>query len=141
METFKIYLAGGMTNLTFEEQNAWRLDIKNVLERYECDYNVKCINPVDYYNFTDSSAYDSDLEVMSFDLNKVKNSDMLIVNFNNVYSLGTMAEIAIAYDRGIPIIGLNEEEQTLHTWQYCMCSKIFTDREDMLYYIMNYYLD
>ena len=141
MENYKIYLAGGMSNLSMEEQSAWRNDIKYALEKHECDYKVKCINPVEYYNYEDSSTYDSDLEVMRFDLYKVKDSDLVIMNFNDPSSLGSQSELAIAYDRGIPVIGLNEDNKTLHAWQYCMCSKIFTDREDILYYIKNYYLN
>lgn len=141
MNNYYIYLAGGMSNLPLKEQNDWREDIKEDLEDYECDYRVKCINPVDYYNSFDDSTYDSDLEVMQFDLHKVRNSDLIIMNFNDMKSLGSMAELAIAWDRGIPIIGLNESKQQLHSWQYCMCSKIFNDKEDMLEYIANYYLD
>jgi len=140
MNIFKIYLGGGMSNLSMAEQNVWRVDIKDYLEEYECDYNVKCINPVDYYTY-DSTTYDSDLEVMQFDLHKVKHSDLVIINFNDMHSLGSMAELAIAYDRGIPVIGLNESEQQLHPWEYCMCSKIFNNKDDMLNYIKNYYLD
>ena len=120
-----------------QEQNNWRINVKNELE----SRMVKCINPVDYYNSFDSTTYDSDLEVMNFDLHKVKNSDLVILNFNNMYSVGTMAELAIAYDRGIPVIGLNESEQQLHPWQYCMCSKVFNNMETMIAYIEKYYLD
>ena len=141
MGTYKIYLAGAMTGLNMADQNDWRVDVKNHLENYECDYKVKCINPVDYYNTFDSTTYDSDLEVMQFDLHKVKHSDLIILNFNNMQSLGTMAELAIAWDRGIPVVGLNENEQQLHPWQYAMTSKIFNNREDILQYIKNYYLD
>ena len=141
MNVFQIYLAGGMTNLSLQGQNDWRIEIKKALEDYYCDYKVKCINPVQYYNAYDSSTYDSDLEVMQFDLYKVKNSNLIILNFNDMRSLGTMAELAIAYDRGIPVIGLNESEEQLHPWQYMMCSKIFTNKEDMLLYISKYYLD
>lgn len=141
MNNFQIYLAGGMNNLTMKEQNEWRNEIKNKLEKYECDYKVKCINPVDYYNTYDSTTYDSDLEVMQFDLYKVKKSDLIIMNFNDMKSLGSMAELAIAWDRGIPVIGLNESDQQLYQWQYCMCSKIFNNKENMLQYIKNYYLD
>lgn len=141
MNNFQIYLAGGMSNLTIEEQNAWRKEIKDDLETYECMYWVKCINPVDYYNTYNSTTYDSDLEVMQFDLYKVKHSDLIIMNFNDMKSLGSMAELAIAWDRDIPVIGLNENEQQLHPWQHMMCSKIFNNKEDMLYYVKNYYLD
>lgn len=52
---------------------------------------------------------------MEFDLNRVRNSDLIIVNFNDMYSLGIMAEIAIVYERKIPVIGLNETKQSLHS--------------------------
>lgn len=135
--TYKIYLAGAMSNLSMQEQNEWRVKIKKELE--SCV--VKCINPVDYYNSFNSALYDSDLEVMNFDLHKVKTSDLVILNFKNMYSLGTMAELAIAYDRGIPVIGLNESNQQLHPWQDCMTSKVFNNMEDMIAYIEKYYLD
>lgn len=141
MNIYKIYLAGSMSDVSFEEQNSWRVDIKKNLESYDCDYKIKCINPVEYYNTYNPSTYDSDLEVMNFDLYHVKTSDLIILNFNNMKSLGTMAELAIAWDYEIPVIGLNESEQQLHPWQYCMCHKIFTNIDDMLDYIKNYYLD
>ena len=51
-----------------------------------------------------------------------------------------MAEIAIAYDNRIPVIGLNEENIELHPWQIEFCRKIFTDFDLMLDYIEDYYL-
>ena len=141
MNIYKIYMAGGMTDLSFEEQNNWRLAVKKNLENYDCDYKVKCFNPVDFYNMYDSSLYDSDLEVMQFDLHNVKTSNLVIMNFNDMRSLGSQSELAIAWERGIPVIGLNESEQQLHSWQYCMCSKVFTNMDDMLDYIKRYYLN
>ena len=88
----------------------------------------------------DSSTYDSEKEIVEFDLMKVKNSDLIICNFNDPKSLGTMAEIAIAYDNRIPVIGLNEENIELHPWQIEFCRKIFTDFDLMLDYIEDYYL-
>lgn len=141
MQNYNIYLAGGMSDVPFEIQNTWRVCLKQALESCECNYNVKAINPVDYYSFEDDSTYDSELEIMNYDLHRVRNSDLVIVNFNSPKSLGTMAEMAIAYDRRIPIIGLNENVNTLHPWIHEMCSKIFTEREDLLEYVKHYYLN
>ena len=77
---------------------------------------------------------------MEFDLHKVRGSDLIIVNFNDVYSLGTMAEIAIAYERKIPIIGINLKNQDLHPWQIEMTNRIFTDIDKMIDYVKEYYL-
>lgn len=141
MENIKIYLAGGMSNISYEEQSAWRKAIKHQLEnmlsnRYKCDI----CNPVDYYNF-ENQNHITEKEVMRFDLNKVKRSDLIIVNFNEPKSLGTMSEIAIAYDKGIPIIGINTSNYKLHPWQVEMSDRIFSDVDLALNYIIKYYLN
>lgn len=148
MKDMEIYLCGGMAKFGKEEFNksdSWRKDIEYGLKKLKCemDFNYKfnIINPNNYYNFIqEPPVYDNNREVMEFDLNKVRKSDLLIINFNDVQSLGSMAELAIAYDRQIPIIGLNIEEQILHPWQKEMCNKIFNSIKEMTYYIANFYL-
>ena len=125
----------------FEKSNTWRIYCKNTLENCECDYNVKAINPNDYFNFKEEQPrYVSQREVMELDLHKLRNSDLVIANFNDMYSLGSMAELAIAYDRRIPIVGLDIDKQELHTWQIEMCNRIFSDIQEMLDYVEDYYL-
>lgn len=84
--------------------------------------------------------YESQKEVMEFDLNRVRHSDLVIANFNDMNSLGTMSEIAIAYERKIPIIGLDVDKQDLHPWQIEMCNRIFTNIGELFEYIENFYL-
>lgn len=144
MNIYTIYLAGGISKFGkdgFDEGNQWRIYCKEALENYECDYKVKVTNPNDYFNFVEyPPTYDSQREIMEFDLNKVRNADLIIVNFNDAYSLGTMAEIAVAYEKKIPIIGINEKNQDLHPWQIEMCNRIFNDINELLDYVRNYYL-
>lgn len=125
----------------FDEGNNWRVNCKNVLEKHECDYKVKITNPNDYFNFKEEPpTYQTQREIMEFDLNKVRNSNLLIVNFNDMYSLGTMSEIAIAYERRIPIVGLDIGKQNLHPWQIEMTNRIFDNINEMLEYVKNIYL-
>ena len=142
--TYFVYLCGGMGKFgkdNFDEGNKWRKYCKQTLETHECNYKVTAINPNDYFNFVDEPPhYKSQNEVMRLDLHKLRNSDLVIANFNDMYSLGSMSEIAIAYDRGIPVIGLNEENQELHPWQVCMCERIFNNIDEMLDYIEDFYL-
>lgn len=143
MRNFICYLAGGMGKFgkdNFDEGNRWRLIFKKRLESNE-NMNVKAINPNDYFNFLEEPPrYISQREIMEYDLNRVRKSDLIIVNFNDMLSLGTMAEIAIAYERKIPIIGLNETNQTLHPWQVEMCNRIFTETHELLDYVEYFYL-
>lgn len=139
IENFDVYTAGGMSNLSYEEQVMWRKHVKERLESCECDYKVKVCNPVDYYNFS-VKLHETESEVMEFDLHKVRTSNLIIVNFNAPQSLGTMAEIAIAYEYRIPVIGLNEKGLELHPWQVEMCARIFDDMGEMLDYVESFYL-
>lgn len=141
MNNYFIYLAGGMSGLTLEEQNQWRERVNCYLEDFLKSpfYAVHAINPTDYYNFQEK-RHETEREVMNFDLHKVKQSNLVIVNFNAPQSLGTMAELATAYDNGIPIIGLNMCGADLHPWQMEMCERIFEDMEDMLEYVGEFYL-
>lgn len=125
----------------FDEANQWRIICKDTLERFEGFYKIKVINPNDYFNFIEEPpAYKTQREIMEFDLNKVRNADLIIVNFNDMYSLGTMSEIAIAYEKRIPIIGFDLDKQILHPWQIEMTNRIFNNINEMLKYVQHYYL-
>lgn len=142
--TYQIYLCGGMGKFgkeNFDKGNIWRKYCKQVLETCECNCRVRVINPNNYFNFVDEPPqYKSQTEVMNFDLHKLRNSDLVIASFNDTYSLGSMAEIAIAYERRIPVIGLDIDNQELHPWQICMCERIFDNIDKMLDYIEDFYL-
>ena len=80
----KIYLAGGMQNLTFKEQTEWRDYIKRSLKN---EYlKLEIVDPTNYYNF-ETVAYDSNREVKEWDLNEVRTSDLIIVYFNDPNSI------------------------------------------------------
>lgn len=144
MNTINVYLAGGMGKFgkdNFDEGNKWRVYCKETLQNYECDYKVNAINPNDYFNFKEEPRrYNNEREIMEFDLNKVRNADLIIINFNDMYSLGSMAELAISYERRIPVIGLDTDNQNLHPWQIEMCNRIFNNIDEMLDYVEDFYL-
>lgn len=144
MQNFNIYLCGGMGKFgkkNFDEGNNWRLTCKKMFEKMSSKYIVYTFNPNDYFNFRDvPPLYESEAEVMNYDLRNLRKADLVIVNFNDMYSLGSMAEIAIAYERRIPIIGVNESKQSLHPWQVCMCDRIFKSFDEMKFYIRDFYL-
>ena len=146
METLNIYLAGGMQKFgkkDFNESNYWRVHIEQELMKLDCGRHPRICHPNDYYSFYDNAPrYSTMREVMEFDLNKVRNSDLIIVNFNDLKSLGTMAELAIAYEHRIPVLGLCTEESysMLHPWQKEMSNRIFGDIDELIEYVIEYYV-
>ena len=148
MDTIKIYLSGGMGAFGkehFDESNEWRIKctkLFRILYNTNDSYTYpKTFNPNDYFNFTqeDDPKYESQREVMEFDLYNLKNSNLLIVNFNDPKSLGTMSEMAIAYDRNIPIYGINLNNIELHPWQKEMCNRVFDSIDKAVNYIWEMY--
>lgn len=123
----------------FDECNQWRLNIKGAIS--DIDYGVAVINPNDHFNFLNSDEYESEREIMEYDLYQVKDSDLIICNFNDPKSIGSACELAIAHEKRIPIIGLNEEHKNIHPWLKEFCIRIFDDIDYLIAYIDRHYIN
>lgn len=136
----KIYLAGKMSELTFDEMNGWR---KNIQEKIK-DYNIKIINPVDYYNFEIDNNFYNDLEVKNFDLHLVRNCDIVLVNLNYHNSIGTAIEVHECYENyKIPVISFASEHNydNVHPWVKTSVSKNLPTMDEAIEYIVQFYSD
>lgn len=142
METVKIYLSGGMGNLSMEEQSKWRLQVINEIKfgDHHCEKKPIFFNPVDYYTF-EEKKHKTEREIVEFDLNALRNSDLIIVNFNDPKSLGTCAELAIAYDRHIPIIGINKDGAELHPWLIEFSTRMCDSLREAVDYTVDFFLN
>ena len=142
METIKIYLSGGMGSLSFEEQTKWRTQVMSAIRYGDYNYDKKPLffNPVDYYNF-EEKHHKTEREVMEFDLNALRNSDLILVNFNDPNSLGTCAELAIAYEMKIPVVGINKDYKELHPWLVEFTGRMCEDLREAVQYIVDFYLN
>ena len=143
----QVFLSGAMTGVSPDEYTGWRDYVKDAL-RYDCEV---VFSPPDKYNIENPDDYDSEREVMDYDLYQVERSDVLIVNFDsNPASIGTAAEVIQAHVIGVPVIGYIsiDRHDELHPWLECCCNKLFTGSsddegklDDMLFYVKSYYLD
>lgn len=144
MKELTVYLIGKMSGLTFEEMNTWRKNVTYDLRVKAgiADVKVNIINPVSYFSF-EEKQYQSELEVMKFDLSKVKSSDIVIVNMDGLNtSIGSCIECYEAYKNEIPVLAFGKDElfKNLHPWiQNCIT------RHDSSYietnkYILDFYL-
>ena len=141
METIKIYLSGSMSGVSFEEQSKWRQQVQDAIKfNYECEKKPIFFNPVNYFNF-EEVRYKSQREVMNFDLNALRNSNLVIVNFNDPSSLGTCAELAMAYERKIPIVGINKDNKKLYPWLECFCDRMCNSVKEAVEYVVEFYLN
>lgn len=142
MEKCRIYLSGGMGNISFEERSKWRKQVMDAIKYGDYDYEKKAIffNPVDFYDF-EERVQKTELEVMEYDLYNLRHSDLVIVNFNDAKSIGTAMELMLAKELHIPIIGLNKDKKELHPWLECSCNRMCDDMTELVSHIVQFYLN
>lgn len=158
MSEFKIYLAGGMTGMSWEDQNKWRENLKFQInyknESHGYNRKLRIINPCDYYNF-EQKRHQKEEEIMNYDLWHVRNSNLIIVNLNNPNSIGTAMELALAREYKIPVVALlewNPEKdkekypsfedkiQTIHPWIRICCDRFEPNMYTLADFISDFYL-
>lgn len=138
MNKHRIYLCGGISNMSIEEHNGWRLKFEEFIENADLYDKVTVFNPVSHISELSPFKMD-DKQAMDYDLHMLRNSDLIIANFNNPKSIGSACELGIAYEKRIPILGLNEQRLELHPWICMMSSYIFTEWEWMINYFVEHY--
>lgn len=143
MDTIKIYLAGAMSGLSYEGYMSWRIKFTHDLEALAKDYNVKSylniFNPCMYYNI-EEKLHKTEREPFEFDMYNLKNSNLVVANVTKPDSIGTCMELAVAKDKGIPVIALNESNIEQHPWVNECCTRICTTMNELVYHVFDYYV-
>ena len=122
-DKLKVFLSGGMTGLTKKEASHWRTLFK-MADIYQC---IIFKDPTYLYEPSNNTDQLYEKEAMNYDLYCVKQSDVIVVNFNSLSSIGTAQEVMYAHILNKPIIGMIEEDKydQLHPWYKEECIKIF----------------
>lgn len=137
----QIYLAGAITGLDWDTAERWRFDIKNRIERRS---EWKVINPCDHIPHVKTFTEAIEKGCMMWDLWQLKRSDVVVCDFSHPTSLGTSWELGIAYEKGIPIIGVHTEQKpkdTLHPWWKIAAMHICKDIDELEQYLSKNFLN
>ena len=138
MSKFKIYLAGKMSGLTFEQMNDWREEVSKLLKSHS--YEIHTENPCHYYNFEGERDF-TEHEVKRFDLWLVKNCDLVLVNLDYPDSIGTAIELHMAHDEwNKPVIAYGGENVFVHPWIELSITRRCKTMEDAVEHILEFYL-
>lgn len=125
MRTYKIYTAGKMGGLSIEQQTQWRLSLEhavlNLIEEQGLNIQVCFVHPPLYYRY-DKNWHQSEREAMQWDINQIRNSDIVVVNLDQIESsVGTCMEMG--YIEAINSIGMHHiyvigigESDNHHPW-------------------------
>ena len=144
-EKIKIYTAGKMKGLTFYEQLKWRIELSHAIKN-KTDKNISFIHPPLFYNY-EQNDYQSEREVKEWEMNQIKNSDIIIVNLDEINdSIGTHFELSFAEamnslgHKHIYIIGVGGKDEEIHPWIELSLFRKENNFEDVAEYVVNYLL-
>ena len=139
-----IYLAGKMSGLSKEEYTKWRNIISDELigTAHLIGAKIQVINPAEYFDFENMDIH-LEKEVMQFDLNMVRQSDIVIVNVGGISeSIGTAIELYEANRLNIPVIAYTEGDvnNNIHPWIENCLSTVQMNRSELITYIIDFYM-
>ena len=125
----KIYLCGPIMDVTSDESTDWRSKAK---ERLSGKFVI--LDPM-RRNFRDREI-DSANEIVDFDLQDVRDADILLVNYGKA-SIGTSMEVFYAsHDLGKFVIAFSPYAyQDMSPWMVKHCTKILPNVHEALTYI------
>lgn len=139
---WQYYLAGKMDGLTFNEMNQWREEAALKLKVLSETSGYKCtvINPCDFYNPVEDVRYQTDEEVMDYDINHLENSDFVIVNADGLgTSTGTQIEIFDAWKNNIPVFVFGVGRGVIHPWLERCVTRFEPNLDYLITYLTDFY--
>lgn len=140
-----IYLGGKMSGLSKDGYTRWRNELADALydESILVGSNIQVINPATYFDFDNMDRH-LEKEVMQFDLNMVRQSDIVITNVDDVSSsIGTAIELYEANRLNIPVIAYTYSgvvNDSIHPWiQECL-STVQMCKQELIDYVRDFYM-
>lgn len=130
-----IYLSGPIMDEHLGAAREWRESAKAKLSP-----NFRLLDPM-RRNFKDREV-DSANEIVEFDLQDVRDADILLVNYNKA-SIGTSMEVFYAaHDLGKFVIGFSPFSfQDCSPWMVRYCTKILPDLESAVRYLNTHFAE
>jgi nucleoside 2-deoxyribosyltransferase len=128
-----IYLSGPIMDEHLGEARAWREEAKKLLKN-----DFKLLDPM-RRKFVDRQV-DSANEIVEFDLQDVRDADIVLVNYNKA-SIGTSMEVFYAaYNQGKFVVAFSPFEfQNCSPWMVRFSTKILHSLEEACEYIKNHF--
>lgn len=142
MKTYKIFTAGKMGGLSYDEQMKWRKDFETILCS-RCNKSLIFVHPPMFYQYGDET---NEREAREWEINQLKDSDIVVVNLTTIAdSIGTHIELGIIKAmnefgyKHIHLIGVGEPNVS-HPWIQMGMLRQENTLEDAADYISTYLL-
>jgi len=129
-----IYLAGGISHLSYEAATGWRRDLIEqagdraiILDPMRGKEVLKGVEAIAVA--TPEFSHD---EIFGRDIADIESSDYMIVNWDSVNSIGTPMEVGFAYANGVMVVSYCATSLKSHPFLIGMSQVILDDLSDCL---------
>lgn len=135
-----IYTAGAITGLNFNENEAWRLQLKLKIEDIT-SHEWLVINPCQHISDNNLDPIQKEKEGMEWDLWKIRQCELIVCDFSHPNSIGTSWELGLARELNIPVIGVYTQEKVdVHPWWKMTAMKICNNLDELTMYLCEHFL-
>lgn len=145
MKEYKIYTCGKMSGIAYEKQMEWRYKIEELIKA-KTNKVVTFIHPPLFYGYHITN-HKSEREVKEWELNQVCDSDIVIVNIDEInssigshFEMGAVCGANITSNKHITVIGFGNSEAEIHPWIDLSFLRFEESIEDAAEYIATYLL-
>lgn len=144
MKSIKIYTAGKMSGLSYDEQMSWRENFERII-KIRITKNIELIHPPRFYNY-ENRIHKNEREVKEWELNHLRDADIVVVNLDGINSsVGTHYELSFVDainsfgNKHIYVIGIGNTDN-LHPWINLSLFRVEHTIEDAVEYIATHLL-
>lgn len=145
MKEYKVYTCGKMSGIPYEKQMDWRYKIEELIKA-KTNKSVTFIHPPLFYGYH-MEMHKSEREVKEWELNQVCDSDIVIVNIDDVntsigshFEMGAVYGANVAGNKHITVIGFGNSKSEIHPWIDLSFLRFEESIEDAAEYIATYLL-
>ena len=134
-----IYFAGAISDIDWNKATEWRDKLYYALID-ATKGQWRFFDPCDHWN--EFGEVISPEESVEYDLDHLRHSRIMILSVEHGHkSTGTLIEAGVAYERRIPIIIYNPNNEELHPWLRRIATHVCTSFDGMLMFLCDHYLN
>jgi nucleoside 2-deoxyribosyltransferase len=146
----KVCYLAGLISTDFPQSISWRLAAESALHEHATVLSPMRGKDDLFCTSQDGGLTDPSLtagDIVLRDYNDIQTADIVLVNLDDFGSprapMGTLCELAWAWERRIPIIAVASPDNTLmrnHPFLKAMVTRYFEDLDSAVAHVLSYYL-
>jgi len=136
-----VYTCGAMEHISESDMKGWRLYMEENLPDVRFLHPTRRIPLHKQMGDATMETYNKLKRIVAQDIKDIKNSSLVVANLRDSEpgkKWGSVMEVALAWDWGIPVIGIVDKKQFKHPFIYTMCTEVHYDVDSAIDAVKDY---